>query len=96
MAIVRDPLVPGSGRSSRCSCVKRRQLNVLDTTPWSSLTDQPRFVQPIDRLCQRVVVRIADTPNRWADAHLSKAIRVADHHILNATVTVMDKSVAFI
>ena len=49
------------------------------------------FEETVDRLGQRVVVTVADTPNRGFDARFGKALGVFDRQILAAPVAVMDQ-----
>jgi len=46
--------------------------------------------QAVDRLGERVVIRIADAADGGLDAGLSQALGVANAHILGTSVGVMD------
>lgn len=57
--------------------------------------DQLGLVQPVDRLCQRVVVAVSSAAHRGFNARLGQSLGVADAHVLRATVGVMHELVSF-
>ncbi len=71
---------------------KRGHLNGLQVAPRPTLLDDLCLVQSVDRLGQRVVVRIAHAADRRFDASFSQPVRVTDRHVLHAAVTVMDQA----
>lgn len=73
--------------------VQRGQFDGFPGFPGAASMNQLRFVQPVDSLGQGVVVAVATASNRRFDAHLSQALRVADGHILRASVGVVDQCI---
>jgi len=54
-----------------------RELHVLQALPATTI-DQLGLVEPVDRFGERVVIRVADAPDRGRDAGLGQAFRVPD------------------
>jgi len=50
------------------------------------------LVEPVDGLCERIVVAVTETADGWLDTRFCKAFCVFDRDILAAPVTVMDKA----
>ena len=57
---------------------QRRILDVFEAAPRAGMMDDLRLEQADDRLCQRVVVRIATTADRGFDARLGQSLGVAN------------------
>lgn len=53
--------------------------------------DQFRLVQPVDRLCLRVVVAVALAADRGLDAGFSRPLSVADADVLRPAIRVTDE-----
>lgn len=53
-----------------------RVLDGFEAAPRSALVDHLGFVEAVDRLCQSVVVAVADTADRRLDAGLGEALGV--------------------
>ena len=49
------------------------------------------LVQPEDRFRERIVVAVADAPDRGLDAGLGQPLRIADRQVLHASVTVVNQ-----
>ncbi len=54
----------------------------LPAFPWPSTMDHLGLVEAIDRLGERIVVSVSDTPDRSFDARLGQAFGIADRNIL--------------
>src|SRR4029450_5496339 len=67
------------------------QLDRLWRLPRGSTMDELGFVQPVDRLGQRVVVAVALAPPRRLDPTFDQPLGVADGDVLRAAVGVMDQ-----
>ena len=52
------------------------------------------FVEPVDRLCERVVIAVADAADRRLYAGLGRTLGVFDRDVLAASVAVMHKPAA--
>ena len=68
-----------------------RELDLFDVPPRAVRPDQFGLVQAVDRLGERVVVRVADAANGSGDPGLLESLRVANAEKLNAAVAVMNQ-----
>lgn len=57
---------------------ERGVFDFIDMAPRSPMTDHLRFVQPVDRLRQGVVIGIANAADECFDARLGEPIRISD------------------
>ena len=64
---------------------ERGEFDGLEVSPWSAPPDHLGLVEPVDRLGERVVVRIADAADGRLDAGLGEALRVFDRDILGGS-----------
>lgn len=55
--------------------------------------DQFNLVQPVDRLCQRVVITVATTSHRRFNPCLGKSLGIANENILRSSVRTMDQGI---
>jgi hypothetical protein len=51
--------------------------------------DDLGFLETVDRLCQSVVIPVADTADRWFDPGFGKPFGVTDREILAAAIGVI-------
>lgn len=61
---------------------ERRQFDGLQIAPRTAFMNDFRLVQTVNRLGQRIVVRVANTAHRRLDTSVLQALRVADRDIL--------------
>jgi len=54
--------------------------------------DEFGFVEPVDGLCEGVIVAVADTANGGFNASLCQALGVADADVLRSAVAMVDGS----
>ena len=54
--------------------------------------DDLGFIKAVDRLGERIVVRVADAADRGFDAGLGETIGVFNRNVLHAAVAVVDES----
>ena len=71
-----------------------KTLDVFQRAPRPTPMDHFSFVEPIDRLGERIVVAVTDAADRWHEASLGEAFGVFDRDVLHATIRVMDKAAA--
>ena len=67
-------------------------LQRLDGLPGAFLANQLRFVKPIDRLGQSIVVAVSGAAHRGLNSRLQEPLTVADRNVLRAPVAVMNQS----
>lgn len=70
--------------------LERRELDLLDRAPGPATTDQLGLVEPVDRLGESIVIRIADGLSRWLRAELDDPIGVDDREVVGAVIGVVD------
>ena len=63
-----EPVVPAEGG----------EFDVVDGPSWSLPADQLGLVEPVDRLCEGVVVAVTDGANRRCGSELGEAFAVTD------------------
>ena len=62
------------------------ELDGFEVAPWAAPPDDLGFVEPVDRLGERVVVTVADAADRGFDAGLGQTFRVFDRDVLHAAI----------
>ena len=67
-------------------------LHRLKRAPRPAPVDDLGLIEAIERLGERVVVRVADTANRGLNAGLGQALGVLDRGVLHPPVGVVDES----
>ncbi len=70
-------------------------LDGLEGAPRPAPVDDLGLVEPVDGLCQRIVIAVADAADRGLDAGLGQALGVLDRDVLAAAIGVMDKAGSF-
>ena len=65
---------------------ERRELDGLQRFPWSAPMDHLGLVKTVDGLGERVVIAVANTPDRWFDTGFHQAFGVFDRNILAASL----------
>jgi len=83
-AAVVEPVDPFEGRV----------LDGFQRPPRPAPMDHLGFVEPVDRLGERVVVTVADAADRWHETGLGEPLGVLDRHVLHAAVGVVDEAAA--
>ena len=68
------------------------ELDGLEGAPRSPSVDDLSFVEAVDRLGQRVVVRVADAADGGLDPGFGETLGVFDRDILGAAITMMDEA----
>jgi hypothetical protein len=63
--------------------LERRELDFLDVAPRAIRADQLGLVEAVDRLGERVVVRVADAADRSLDPRIIEALGVANAEVLH-------------
>src|SRR5690606_30456896 len=71
--------------------LERGELDILEVAPRPVRADQLRLVEPVDRLGESVVVRVADAADRGCDPRLRQPLGVANRQVLHATIAVMNE-----
>jgi len=75
--------------------LERRELHIFDPSPRTVAANDLGLVETDDRLRQGIVVRVADAADRGLDAGFGKLLGIADRHVLNSTIAVMNQLVDF-
>ena len=70
------------------------KLDWVDAPPWPAAPDDLGLEEPDDALRERVVVRVADRPDRGLDPRLGEPFGVANRQVLRSTIAVVDEFVA--
>ena len=70
---------------------QRRELDRLEAPPRPAAMDEFGFVEPVDGLCEGIVVAVADTANGGFNASLCHALGVADADVLRSAVAMVDE-----
>ena len=72
---------------------QRGELELVETFPGATVSDQLGLVQADDRFGERVVVAVAPGADRAGDVVFGEPVGVANRQILAAAVGVMDEPV---
>ena len=70
---------------------QQRLLHSPEMAPRAASANDLGLVQPEDRFRERIVVAVADAPDRGLDAGLGQPLRIADRQVLHASVTVVNQ-----
>lgn len=69
------------------------EFDGFDIAPGTATINDLGFLQPVDRLSQGVVVRVAGAVDRRLDAAFGKPLTVANRQVLGAAVAVVDQPI---
>lgn len=62
--------------------LQRRVLDIINMSPGSTSADQFGLVQPVNRLCQRIVERVADASYRCLQTSFGETFGVTERKVL--------------
>ena len=69
------------------------EFEIVEAAPGSLVANQSGLVEAVDRLGERVVIRIASGPDRLDNPVFGESLGVANRQILPAAVAVMNELV---
>ncbi len=70
---------------------ERRELDVVETSPWAFRVDQLPLVEPVERLDEGIVVAVALRADRRNDVVVGEPVGVANAEILHSAIAVMNQ-----
>lgn len=65
------------------------EFDHFEVPPWPTPMNDLGLVTTVDRVCEGVVVAVADTSDRWLDTCFCQPLGIANGNVLNALVRVM-------
>lgn len=68
-----------------------RELDVIDTAPWATSSNDFGFEQPNDSLCQSVVIGVSDGANGRDEASFGRSLGVANREILHPAIAMVNQ-----
>ena len=75
---------------------QRGELDCLETPPRSTPIYDLDLVKPVERFGERIVVGIADAPDRRLEPGVGLALGIFNRHILAAPVAMVDQAAAMV